>query len=242
MNSIKIPIRKRTQDDGEKPFWISFSDLMTALMVLFLVATTTTLMTATKAVSAAEGRHQSKINDIKKLFDGIREAAKPFPEIRVNENEYTIDFGDAAYFDTDSNRLNKRQEQFLRDFVPIILRSARSTLGRRWIKQVIVDGFADPRGTYIHNLNLSMQRSERVLCVLLAPGLNKQPTLNDEDKTTIRKLFLVGGSSFNSLRPKLEESRRIELRLEFLGEDDNGNQTHEIPRLDNDPRCPLDKA
>ncbi len=27
----------RSKDEGEKPFWISFADLMTAMMVLFLV-------------------------------------------------------------------------------------------------------------------------------------------------------------------------------------------------------------
>jgi flagellar motor protein MotB len=29
--------KPRSKDEGEKPFWISFADLMTALMTLFLV-------------------------------------------------------------------------------------------------------------------------------------------------------------------------------------------------------------
>ena len=29
--------KHRSKDEGEKPFWISFADLMTALMTLFLV-------------------------------------------------------------------------------------------------------------------------------------------------------------------------------------------------------------
>ena len=37
MLGLKLPTAKRARDDGEKPFWISFSDLMSALMVLFLV-------------------------------------------------------------------------------------------------------------------------------------------------------------------------------------------------------------
>ena len=35
---VQPPRRRRPRDEAEKPFWISFSDLMTALMVLFLVA------------------------------------------------------------------------------------------------------------------------------------------------------------------------------------------------------------
>jgi hypothetical protein len=34
--------RRPVRDEAEKPFWISFSDMMTALMVLFLVVMTVT--------------------------------------------------------------------------------------------------------------------------------------------------------------------------------------------------------
>lgn len=30
-------VKKRHSDEAEKPFWISYADLMTAMMVLFLV-------------------------------------------------------------------------------------------------------------------------------------------------------------------------------------------------------------
>ena len=38
IGGLQTAARRRGKDDGEKPFWISFSDLMSALMVLFLVA------------------------------------------------------------------------------------------------------------------------------------------------------------------------------------------------------------
>ena len=36
MFSAKSPL-PRSKDEGERPFWISYADLMTALMVLFLI-------------------------------------------------------------------------------------------------------------------------------------------------------------------------------------------------------------
>ena len=45
IGSRKASAAKRS-DDAENPFWISFSDLMTALMVLFLVAMAVALMNA----------------------------------------------------------------------------------------------------------------------------------------------------------------------------------------------------
>ena len=59
--------KPRQKDEGEKPFWISFADLMTALMTLFLVVMAVSLMVVTKEINAAtqaeEGR-QLEILDI----------------------------------------------------------------------------------------------------------------------------------------------------------------------------------
>jgi len=41
--------------------------------------------------------------------------------------------------------------------------------------------------------------------------------LSDEQKEEVRDLFLVGGYSFNAAKSTDEESRRVEMRLEFLG-------------------------
>ena len=45
----------------------------------------------------------------------------------------------------------------------------------------------------------------------------------------IRELFLVGGYSYNSAKSSLDESRRIELRLEFLGLDEIRPTPENIP-------------
>ncbi len=60
MLGLRLPCRHKTQDDAEKPFWISFSDMMTALMVLFLVVMTVTLLAVTHTVSQAERMKTAK--------------------------------------------------------------------------------------------------------------------------------------------------------------------------------------
>ena len=49
-------IRKRTET-SESPFWISYADLMTALVMLFLVVMSTTMVTI--AVQASQARAQA---------------------------------------------------------------------------------------------------------------------------------------------------------------------------------------
>jgi hypothetical protein len=41
--------------------------------------------------------------------------------------------------------------------------------------------------------------------------------LTEGQKEAVRDVFLVGGFAFNSSKETLEESRRVEMRIEFLG-------------------------
>ena len=235
MIGLKLPSRKRARDEAEKPFWISYSDLMTALMVLFLVSVTVALFAVTKKQDEAAIKQAQREREIQELLKRIAESAKEYPGIVVRGN--SIDFGSRAHFATDSSALSDEQADTLRAFVPKLLFVARDPLGEKWLKRIVVDGFADQRGTYMHNLNLSLQRSERVLCVLLASPKSTPNALSEADRLLTRGLFLVGGSSFNDLKASLDESRRIELKLEVLGLGETRTAPREAP-LD-DGSCPL---
>jgi outer membrane protein OmpA-like peptidoglycan-associated protein len=219
---------KRLKDEAEKPFWISFTDLMTALMVMFLLVMSVALLAITKTVSEEQRAEDARKDAIAKLLDKVEEAVTRYPAfqgIRVDRERHVIEFGDRARFESASHQLNKVQARLLRAFIPTVLEIANSDLGRDWLKRIVAEGFADQRGSYLFNLNLSLQRSERVLCVLLTLPDPGEESLTDEQREDIRQLFLVGGYSSNSQKETLEESRRIELRLEFRG-------TKEQPRID----------
>lgn len=220
MFDSRIMRSKKISDDAEKPFWISFADLMTALMVMFLLVMSVALLAVTKTVSEEQRAAEAKRDAIDKLLEQVEAAAQKDPQfagIHVNRDRQVIDFGDRARFDTASHQLNKDQARLLRAFIPHVLDIANSDLGKDWLKRIVVEGFADKRGSYLLNLNLSMQRSQRVLCVLLAKADVGETELTPEQHEDIRQLFLVGGYSSNSQKDTLEESRRIELRLEFRG-------------------------
>lgn len=210
----RIVISRGSKEEAEKPFWISFSDLMSALMVLFLLVMSVALLSVTKEVNAVEVARKQRAIDIEKLLQKVKDAADLFGEISLDGQ--TINFGDRAYFGFDKSDISAETAAALRQFVPHVLAIAADPLGQKWFKRVVVEGYTDRNGTYLHNLNLSLQRSQRVLCVLLGdPGPN-ETQLNDLQKSQIRQLFLVGGYSSNSARENLAASRRIELRLEFL--------------------------
>lgn len=231
-------------EGADKAFWISFADLMTALMVLFLMVmavallsitrtaasttatpTTTPTTTPSPVVSApvadqpappkrSDTTDTTESDAIKQLMKQLAQAVDATPGVQLDARRHVIDFGDRARFPTGSHRLDADSAKLLRQFVPQLLAVTDSELGRRWVSRVVVEGFADSRGDYLFNLNLSLQRAQRVLCALLdAP--DDGSALGDQQRVAVSDIFAVGGFSFNDQRASLDASRRIELRIEF---------------------------
>jgi outer membrane protein OmpA-like peptidoglycan-associated protein len=214
----RVVIKRGGRDEAEKPFWISFADLMTALMVLFLVVMGVALLAVTKNVTEREKKEEQHRQDIERILDRFEQAAKRHQGIKVDRDRSIIDFGERARFARGRYNLTLDQEAVLRQFVPEILTLANDELGQRVLKRVVVEGYTDKTGSYLSNLNLSLQRSQRVLCTMFAtsgPSL-----LSEEQKESVRRLFLVGGYSFNAAKDTDDESRRVEMRIEFLGLDE----------------------
>lgn len=219
MFGLRLQSRGKPRDEAEKPFWISYADLMTALMVLFLVVMAVALLAVTKTVSQREKEEEQQRQDIQKLLDRFEEVARQerFKGITIDRNRNVVDFGSRAQFPFAKSTLTPEQQRLLRAFVPAILEKANDDLGKRVLKEIVVDGFTDKKGSYLSNLDLSLQRSQRVLCALFArPGPDEQPMTSEQLELT-RALFVVGGYSFNAQKETDDESRRVEMRLQFLG-------------------------
>lgn len=52
------------------------------------------------------------------------------------------------------------------------------------------------------------------------PAKNASLALTDAQLERVRRLFLAGGVSFNNQRTTADESRRVELRIQFYGLDE----------------------
>lgn len=215
----RIAPRRGNRDEAEKPFWISFADLMTALMVLFLVVMGVALLAVTKNVTEVERKQEQHRKNIEDILQRFEDAAKRHEGIKVDKLRQVVDFGQRAQFNFGDWRLNSQQEEVLRQFVPEILTLANDELGKSILKRIVVEGYTDRTGSYLANLNLSLQRSQKVLCTMFST--NGPSLLNDEQKEQVRGLFFVGGYSFNAAKESDEESRRVEMRLEFLGIDED---------------------
>ncbi|MBG6311002.1 OmpA family protein [Pseudomonas aeruginosa] len=218
----------RARDEGEKPFWISFADLMTAMMILFLVVMVASLSSVTQRIQQVEQGEKQRGSEIERLCEGLKlKAGNLNSTIVVDCHDNRISFGEAGRFGHNQYLLNAQGQKALQDVVPLILDAADSEEGRKWLKQVVIEGFTDTDGSYLYNLHLSLQRSEWVMCSLLDSRSPVQQGLSAERQQQIRSMFLAGGVSFNSARETKEASRRVELRMQFFGLKDKEQQAKE---------------
>ncbi|MCW5255891.1 cell envelope biogenesis protein OmpA [Verminephrobacter aporrectodeae subsp. tuberculatae] len=238
MMGIRALRRKAGKEDAEKPFWISFSDLMTALMVLFLVAMAVALIAVTHGLATINKDKEERQQTIAACIADVKALTDRSEFQGVSVHGHSIDFGTLVLFGNDRHRFESpTHEHFVRQFVPRVLDLARSEQCEQWLKRVVVEGFASQTGDYLYNLNLSYLRSQRVLCVLLdAKAAN---ALVATDRKFIQSLFLVGGSSFNTAAGEAARMRRVELRLEFRDLGSARDQHTDIP-LDPGAKCPND--
>lgn len=221
----RLVFKRGAKPEGESPFWISFSDLMSALMVLFLVVMAVTLVAVTDSLDKVTKTQIERNNAIKKVMSMI--ADDPASSgVLVDRKNYRIDLGKQVRFESNSFVISASASDFLRHYVPVLLRAKGTEEGQKWMRRVVVEGFTDEDGTYLYNLRLSLDRSRSVVCSLFAKGNGN--TLTSEQLRQVQELFLVGGYSFNSIQKDKAASRRVEFKIDFWGVDEDRPERQDV--------------
>ena len=227
------PIKKSYKDEGEKPFWISYSDLMTACMTLFLVVMAVTIVMLKKKYEQQTIAEKILEETISACANELLEIANlKFPGQALIDyskgDAIRIDLGSVVKFDDGKHDINLEASKFLRSYIPTVLQTIKNNQCKQYFRRIIVEGYTSKTGDYMTNLGLSLQRSKEVVCELAKTDIDGSGGLSSEDKNQVKRLFLVGGFSFNSQKKSDEESRRAELKLEFwqLGDEKKRQQEY----------------
>lgn len=223
-----FPLSRKRVETGTDPFWISYADLMTALVMLFLVVMSISMI----AVAARSAEEKRLLQVEKKLLDMEKKDRESVKRIRDEEVSgfllqleerakqggldididfvnQTISFGEKVRFAHDSTYLSEKARESLRDFVPLLLEVRNNEFGKRWLKRIHIEGYTDETGTYLYNVNLSLRRAQAVLCALLAGNLDEHLVRQ------FRELLIIDGATVTGIKSSREASRRVEVRLEF---------------------------
>jgi outer membrane protein OmpA-like peptidoglycan-associated protein len=213
----RIVLKRGAKPEGESPFWISFSDLMSALMFLFLVVMAVTLVQVTKKVTADERASVQRKQDIEVILKLLKKDA-PRDSVKMDGESLKIDLGTIVQFESGSYEIKAQAARDLRNYIPNLLRAKDTAEGKRWMRRIIVEGYTDPDGTYLYNLGLSQDRSRSVVCALFASTSSGETPLTEPQLRQVQDLFMVGGYSFNtSVVADKAAARKVELKVEFWG-------------------------
>ncbi|MEO5340130.1 MAG: OmpA family protein [Magnetococcus sp. MYC-9] len=204
-------------EDGGNPFWISYADLMTALAMLFLV-----VMSLSMVAIASRPMVEKKERDtaIQAVLDRLEERAKAKSlNLEINRATHTISFGEKANFAFNSYQLSAVAQESLRSFVPLLLELEPEPRDKEknWLKRIHIEGYTDAKGSYLYNVNLSLNRAQAVVCALFSAELPE----GQQEK--LRRLLIIDGASVTGIKQSADESRRVEVRLEFRLADDLGS-------------------
>lgn len=230
----KLFLKRSGKAEGESPFWISFSDLMSALMVLFLVVMVVTLVAVTQSIDAATRASIERSAAISKVMQMIAKDSTS-TGVGVDQQNHRIDLGKEVRFESGSYTISAPAGQFLRNYIPVLLRAKDTPEGNRWMRSVVVEGFTDEDGTYLFNLQLSLDRSRSVVCSLFQSTASD--ALSAEQLRKVQELFLVGGYSFNSIKKDKAESRRVEFKVDFWGLDEKRFEPNDVLKDKEFGRC-----
>jgi hypothetical protein len=239
---FSMRVSKHSSDKGPTadPFWISLSDMMISTMTIFLIMAIVTIVVMERHLDILGDNGRSAYErqvEIERFANMIKQESAditPKPKVSTIKDTIRIDLGESVNFMSGSSEISPEGKKFLNQYIPKLLDAARSDLGKKWLKRIVVEGFTDSDGSYLFNLDLSLKRSKQVVCAMFEPTNDKgDRAMSKDDLNMIRDLFLVGGYSFNSMQSSKARSRRVELKLEFWQVDEKEHYKNTHPNLKN---------
>ncbi|CAC9504239.1 hypothetical protein BPUTSESOX_2213 [uncultured Gammaproteobacteria bacterium] len=202
--------------------WISISDMMAGLMMVFLFIAVLFMSEVQKEQKVIKEIAESYQNIQQQLYRDLNQEFKEELEIWDAEilEDNTIRFkSPEVLFDTNSSELKVLFMTVLDDFFPRYLDILTNNKYKKQIKEIRVEGHtssiwknATREQSYINNMSLSQNRAKSVL----AYSYNITSATNN--KAFLENVFRANGMSFSKLikengEENIQASQRVEFRV-----------------------------
>ena len=215
-----IQKRKKSQEE-EVGFWISFSDLMASILIIFILLFVYKLVEYQANLTEKEQQIQELTSTRVKIIEMLQEEFKKEDiDINIDPKTGTIKLNESILFDTSKSELKEEGKEFARRFIPIYV---KILLGNEEVKsqlsQIIIEGHTDDVGSYMSNLKLSQDRTLSVAQFLL------DDEFDYKYKKDLQEYITLNGRSYSE--PILDDegninrdaSRRVEIKFRLKEEE-----------------------
>jgi outer membrane protein OmpA-like peptidoglycan-associated protein len=211
----------KVKEGKREDYWVSFSDLMSGLMIIFLFIAVTYMNSITKGKEKIEQIaimwNQTQENLYQDLFDEF-EADLSKWKASIDSETISIRFEEpSVFFDSGSANLTRGFQEILDDFFPRYLNTLSKYTGN--IAEVRIEGHTSSEwigaksglDAYFRNMELSQNRTRSVLqyCLTL-------PEIERQRDWAIKTITANGLSSSSPITaPNGEEDFSLSRRVEF---------------------------
>ena len=212
---MRIKFHKE-DNNQDNIFWVTMTDLMTALVLVFIVLFFYTYMTSFYDKIQAEMEQ-------KKASEALEETLKE-QKIDANIDNITgvVKISDLELFKLNSYELSDKGKKYRDKFAPAYLNSIFSNdyLNNN-VEKIIIQGHTDsqtfkgkysPDEQYMKNMELSLKRAYAVANYMTNTPYNKA------NGNRLRKMIIVEGASYSipvliNGKEDFSKSRRVELKV-----------------------------
>lgn len=228
---------KRNRTEEKLNFWLSYSDMMAALLMIFILILSCTLMEMRETYEAKQAelaeqkqiiaQQQQQIDQIvgirEDLIDALSEEfADSSLSVKVDAQTGAITFDSNLLFAYNKDNLQAAGKAFLAEFLPKYFSILLDEDFSPYVAEIIIEGHTDDDGDYIYNLRLSQNRAFVVASYCLDANNH---LLNSEQLEQLRVLLTANGRSYSA--PIHAEdgsvdkgaSRRVEIKFRLKDEE-----------------------
>ncbi len=212
-------------------YWISMSDMMTGLMIIFLFISVAYMIQLQQEQKEKNRMITEYVNIKNELSDELK---KEFSNDFSKENwDATIDSdlsikfnNEYVLFDYNKSDLKDEFKKILDDFFPRYFKILLKDKYKNKILEVRIEGHTDSSGDYIYNLMLSNNRAAKVLEYFFISPNSIFNRLNKDDQNLVKFWLTATGFSYGRVLDKnglfvletkgkedAKRSRRVEFRV-----------------------------
>ena len=234
---------KKQSNNNKNDFWIGFSDLMTGLMLVFIVLSLTFMAISKQKINDVETLlKESETNRIKmmELIKKLEETTKNLEKRKQNiililseklatnnikfdydAEKGTVTIAQDILFESGKSDLNKEGEEFIKLFAKILNKNIFSSdLYKDLIKYIHIEGYASNDGSEEHNFDLSFERAKNVWLFMTNDELSLDEINSKDYINTNDLIFIVNNEILMKQKLNIVSRGEIDANQIFIDEKD----------------------
>jgi outer membrane protein OmpA-like peptidoglycan-associated protein len=214
---MQMPGRHDSAEEHESDEWLSVSDLMAGLLMVFALLVVTTLF---QLKQTQEENKNKRIVIIKALQQQFNERGI---NAQVNPETGDITLLDSVLFDINQSELKAEGILFLNQFLPVYGETLfKDPTISNEITRIIIEGHTSSEGSTQHNMSLSLKRANSVFDYINQLQFDQRVDL-------VNKIQVAGRGFLDADRTaSLASDRKVIFRMQFKSDEAFGRFLNEL--------------